>query len=49
MEKTAYKELENKFEDLVNIRRDLHMYPELSFEEERTPELIADFLRELRS
>ncbi|MBK5480701.1 amidohydrolase [Peribacillus sp. TH16] len=47
MEKTAYKELENKFEDLVNIRRDLHMYPELSFEEERTPTIIANYLRDL--
>ena len=46
MEKIAYKELENIFEDLVNIRRDLHMYPELSFEEERTPEIIANYLRE---
>ncbi|WHY02612.1 amidohydrolase [Neobacillus sp. DY30] len=46
MEKTAFKELENIFEDLVNIRRDLHMYPELSFEEERTPSIIATFLRE---
>ncbi|MGK7379605.1 amidohydrolase [Planococcus sp. 1R117A] len=46
MEQTAYKELENIFEDLVNIRRDLHMYPELSFEEERTPEIVANYLRE---
>ncbi|MBT2698982.1 amidohydrolase [Bacillus sp. ISL-40] len=46
MEKAAFKELENIFRDLVNIRRDLHMYPELSFEEERTPSIIANFLRE---
>ncbi|MFE4896185.1 M20 metallopeptidase family protein [Peribacillus butanolivorans] len=46
MENTAYKELENKYEDLITIRRDLHMYPELSFEEERTPRIIANFLRE---
>lgn len=46
MEKTAYRELDNKFDDLVKIRRNLHMYPELSFKEERTPQLIADFLRE---
>ncbi|WP_371807159.1 M20 metallopeptidase family protein [Halalkalibacter krulwichiae] len=47
MEKVAYKELEAKFEELVSIRRDLHMYPELSFEEQRTPEMIATYLREL--
>jgi amidohydrolase len=46
VESVAYIELESKFEDLVKIRRDLHMYPELSFKEERTPRIIANFLRE---
>ncbi|WP_227939517.1 M20 metallopeptidase family protein [Alkalihalobacillus deserti] len=46
MKKIAFKEIENIFEDLVHIRRDLHMYPELSFEEQRTPAIIANYLRE---
>ncbi|MGG1664046.1 M20 family metallopeptidase [Brevibacillus sp. NRS-1366] len=33
--------------DMIEIRRDLHMYPELSFEEVRTPQKIAEFLQEL--
>ncbi|MCU6599397.1 amidohydrolase [Peribacillus frigoritolerans] len=41
----------NRFQDLypalVEIRRDLHMYPELSFQEEDTPKKIADFLTNL--
>ncbi|EGL82796.1 amidohydrolase [Caldalkalibacillus thermarum TA2.A1] len=32
---------------LVEIRRDLHMYPEISFEEVETPKKIARFLTEL--
>lgn len=42
-----YKELEEVFPEMVEIRRDLHRHPELSFEEVRTPELIAKFLTEL--
>ncbi|PWT95799.1 MAG: amidohydrolase [Bacteroidetes bacterium] len=40
----AWKELEDKFSDLVQIRRELHMYPELSFKEVKTPTMIAEFL-----
>ena len=38
------KELE---EEIIAIRRDIHMNPELSFEETRTANLVADKLREL--
>lgn len=39
--------LVNKYYDeLVAIRRYLHMHPELSFQEEKTPEYIAAFLEE---
>lgn len=39
--------LVNKYYDeLVAIRRHLHMHPELSFQEEKTPEYIAVFLEE---
>jgi len=35
-------------EELVALRRDFHMYPELGFQEERTSARIASYLRELR-
>src|SRR5690606_28626273 len=35
------------FPELVEIRRDLHMYPELSREEVRTPTNIAEYLNNL--
>ena len=34
-------------ERIVAIRRDLHQHPELSWQEERTAEVIADRLGEL--
>jgi amidohydrolase len=34
-------------ERLVEVRRDLHQYPELGFEEERTAGIVAERLREL--
>ena len=46
MIKIAWKQLEDKFEDLVFIRRNLHMYPELSFEEIKTPAMVAEFLKD---
>ncbi|MER1957953.1 MAG: amidohydrolase [Solibacillus sp.] len=37
--------LQANFDEMVQIRRHLHMYPELSFKEVNTPKLIADKLR----
>ncbi|MDJ1112106.1 amidohydrolase [Macrococcus sp. S115] len=34
------------YDELVAIRRHLHMHPELSFQEEKTPKYIAAFLEE---
>lgn len=39
--------MESLYPEMVDIRRDLHMYPELSFQEKRTPEFIANYLKEL--
>lgn len=33
--------------EVINIRRDIHMYPELEYEEYRTAGLIADYLKAL--
>ena len=41
------KSLEEIFPKLVEIRRDIHMHPELSNEEVRTAKLVADRLTEL--
>jgi amidohydrolase len=35
------------FDDLVSIRRQLHQYPELGFEEHRTSSLVAETLQKL--
>lgn len=43
----AFDHLEHIYPEIINIRRDLHMYPELSFQEKRTPEFIAKYLKEL--
>ncbi|RFU66618.1 M20 metallopeptidase family protein [Peribacillus glennii] len=39
-----FKKLHGIYPELVEFRRDLHMYPELSFEEINTPKKIADYL-----
>ncbi|MEK4387675.1 amidohydrolase [Solibacillus sp. FSL W7-1464] len=39
------EKLQANFEVMVEIRRHLHMYPELSFKEINTPKLIAEKLR----
>ncbi|QIC05039.1 amidohydrolase [Brevibacillus sp. 7WMA2] len=39
--------LEQLYPELVEFRRDLHMYPELSFQEVNTPIKIADYLRKI--
>ncbi|OEG00386.1 peptidase M20 [Vulcanibacillus modesticaldus] len=38
-----YTRLEEIYPDIIAIRRDFHMYPELSFKEVRTPQKIAEF------
>ncbi|KAB7708261.1 amidohydrolase [Bacillus aerolatus] len=43
----VYELLEKDFENTVKMRRHLHEHPELSFEEEETPKLIARFLKEI--
>lgn len=35
------------YPELVELRRDLHMYPELSFQEVNTPRKIAEFLTDM--
>ncbi|MDG5471253.1 hypothetical protein P6709_05795 [Jeotgalibacillus sp. ET6] len=44
-------ELQKRLEDLqtemVELRRDFHMHPEVSHEEKRTPEKVAAYLSEL--
>lgn len=44
---TFQKSIEEMFPKLVEIRRDIHMHPELSNEEERTAKLVVDRLKEL--
>ncbi|HEX9146806.1 MAG TPA: amidohydrolase, partial [Candidatus Binatia bacterium] len=39
------REIENRREDLITLRRDLHRYPELSFQEQRSAEVVAHHLR----
>jgi amidohydrolase len=46
MEK-LFARLQEIYPELVTFRRDLHMYPELSFQEKETPRKVADFLTEL--
>ncbi len=44
MKENYFSRLEELYPELVDFRRDLHMYPELSHTEEDTPKKIADFL-----
>ncbi len=41
------KSIKEMFPKLVDIRRDIHIHPELSNEEERTAKLVVDRLKEL--
>lgn len=43
----AFEYLDGIYSELVDIRRDLHMHPELSYHEKRTPQVVADYLRDL--
>lgn len=47
MKEIFFTQLEKYKQELVDIRRDLHMYPELSNEEKRTPEIVAEYLTDL--
>ena len=47
MKQALFTKLEQYDDEMVEIRRYLHQYPELSFKEEKTPQYIADFYRKL--
>ncbi len=47
MKNQLYEKLLSSFEDMVVIRRHLHMHPELSFKEENTAKFIVDFYAQL--
>ncbi|SFL63953.1 M20 family metallopeptidase [Salibacterium qingdaonense] len=47
MEQKLFERLDQGYDEMVEIRRYLHQYPELSFEEEETPAYIADYHRRL--
>ncbi len=42
-----YNDLDNYFSEMVNIRRYLHMHPEVSFQEVKTAKYIAEYYMEL--
>ncbi len=45
--KNIREEISSLNEELVALRRDFHMYPELGFQEQRTSEKIASYLKNL--
>lgn len=47
MKDKVFAKLEGLFDEMVTLRRDFHMYPELSFQEERTARVIAAYQRKL--
>jgi amidohydrolase len=47
MIENLFTRLESIYPQLVEFRRDLHMHPELSFEEVNTPKKVADYLTNL--
>ena len=47
MKEKLFEKLTNSYEDMVVIRRYLHMNPELSFKEENTAKYIVDFYADL--
>jgi amidohydrolase len=42
-----YRQLQSIYPEMVEIRRDLHMHPELSFQEVETPRKVAAYLQSL--
>ncbi|MGG3736569.1 M20 family metallopeptidase [Aeribacillus pallidus] len=44
---SLFQRLEELFPETVDLRRNFHQYPELSFHEEKTPQKIADYLKRL--
>lgn len=44
LQKEINKQLDGCFEEMVEIRRHFHMYPELSFQEEKTAAFIASIM-----
>lgn len=47
MKSQLFEKLDAAYEDMVVIRRHLHMHPEVSFHEEKTAQYIVDFYNEL--
>ena len=47
MKEKLFEKLTNSYEDMVVMRRHLHMNPELSFQEEKTASYIFDFYADL--
>lgn len=45
--KQLWKRLEELFPEMVDLRRYFHQYPELSFQEEQTPQKIAEYLKNM--
>lgn len=47
MKQTVYAKIEEIYSEMVEVRRYLHMHPELSFQETETAKFIADYQRKL--
>ncbi len=47
MKEKLFTFIEENYKEMVSLRRHLHEYPELSFQEVETPKLIADYHRKL--
>ena len=47
MKQKLFEQLDQHYEEMVQIRRHLHQHPELSFKEVKTPAFIADFYKQL--
>lgn len=41
------KEVQALEEELIDLRRDFHMHPELGYEEVRTSQIVYDYLTDL--